>query len=327
MAMPFLKFYPRDWLADEKLRLCSLAARGLWFEMLCMMHQGARRGYLESGPGKPVTTRQLAVGIRIAEAEAAELVEELDAAGVFSRDANGVIYSRRMVADSEFYAECAEAGKKSAARSKRAGGGRFGKRTEEDDQGTDQGSNQGVADGRPRYHQGSNQGTDQGSNQGTDQGSNQGTDQGSSKVRTKVAPSLRRQKAEGRRQKAEEDKTPQPPAGGDDPKPKAAGSVPVPAELDTPEFLAAWSEWLAERDARKKPVTARSAAAQLAALAPLGAIAATECVQDSIRNNWQGLFPAKFRPRGGGGGGNLLDFGAKQESRMLAQCAEALRAP
>ncbi len=34
------------WRDDAGLRLCSLAARGLWFEMLCIMFMSENRGYL-----------------------------------------------------------------------------------------------------------------------------------------------------------------------------------------------------------------------------------------------------------------------------------------
>ena len=52
MKLPFIKFFPRDWQADSNLRVCSLEARGLWFEMLCIMAQAPRYGYLTNGDGK-----------------------------------------------------------------------------------------------------------------------------------------------------------------------------------------------------------------------------------------------------------------------------------
>jgi hypothetical protein len=41
-----MKFYPADWRADAMLRLCSIAARGLWAEMMCIMHDAERYGSL-----------------------------------------------------------------------------------------------------------------------------------------------------------------------------------------------------------------------------------------------------------------------------------------
>ena len=39
-------FYPVDWISDSRLRLCSAGARGLWIDILCLMHLSNERGYL-----------------------------------------------------------------------------------------------------------------------------------------------------------------------------------------------------------------------------------------------------------------------------------------
>lgn len=97
-AKPWLKFYPRDWRADEKLRLCSLAARGLWVEMIALMHSSEKYGYLLVS-GKQPTNEQLASLVGAGVAQVMELVSELAQADVFSRNAAGTIYSRRMILD------------------------------------------------------------------------------------------------------------------------------------------------------------------------------------------------------------------------------------
>lgn len=96
MRLPYLKFYTRDWQADNALRLCSLGARGLWIEMICLMNQAARRGYLEHC-GTPLTEQQIAMMVGGVNGEVIPLLKELEAAGVFSRDDRGCIYSRRIV--------------------------------------------------------------------------------------------------------------------------------------------------------------------------------------------------------------------------------------
>ena len=70
MKQPWLKFFPSDWWADPALRMCSLAARGLWIEMLCLMHEARPHGSLLVS-GRPVTAAQLAnlVGGSVAEVE------------------------------------------------------------------------------------------------------------------------------------------------------------------------------------------------------------------------------------------------------------------
>jgi hypothetical protein len=99
-AAPWLKFYPSDWRGDPALRMCSIAARGLWMEMLCIMHEAEPRGFLLVN-SKAVTDRQLASLSGITPREAIGLAAELEAAGVFSRDDKGTVYSRRMVRDQE----------------------------------------------------------------------------------------------------------------------------------------------------------------------------------------------------------------------------------
>ena len=97
-ATPWMKFYPQDWRADEKLRLCSLAARGLWIEMLAIMHRSERYGHLLIA-GRVPTDAQLAVQVGASPQQVSECLGELDSAGVFSRAASGAIYSRRMTRD------------------------------------------------------------------------------------------------------------------------------------------------------------------------------------------------------------------------------------
>ncbi len=98
MSQPWMKFYTSDWRAAPELRMCSLAARAMWMEMICVMHEADPYGSLLVG-GKPVAISQIAslAGASLRETE--KLVSELENSGVFSRDIDGVIYSRRMKRD------------------------------------------------------------------------------------------------------------------------------------------------------------------------------------------------------------------------------------
>jgi hypothetical protein len=96
---PWLKFYPSDWRSDPKLRMCSLAARGLWIEMLALMHEANPRGHLLVNGIAP-NNQQLSVLVGTT-ADISELISELEAVDVFSRTDSGVIYSRRMTRDEE----------------------------------------------------------------------------------------------------------------------------------------------------------------------------------------------------------------------------------
>jgi hypothetical protein len=107
---PWFKFYPQDWRGDAELRSCSIGARGLWVEMLCIMHQAEPYGHLLIN-GKQVMPRQLAKLAGISDAECMKFILELESAGVYSRADDRVIYSRRMVRDKARSEQAKEWGK------------------------------------------------------------------------------------------------------------------------------------------------------------------------------------------------------------------------
>jgi len=98
MRNPWIKFYPTDWRGEACLRVCSLGARGLWMEMLTVMHESVPRGSLTMN-GKPMTIRQLSALVGAPGDEVENLLCELRDAGVFSEDEDGTIFSRRMRRD------------------------------------------------------------------------------------------------------------------------------------------------------------------------------------------------------------------------------------
>lgn len=101
-GQPWMKFYPADWQSDQALRLCSLAARGLWIECMAIMHRAVPYGHLVVN-GRAVTEAQLGVLAGAPPDQITQLLGELEAAGVFSRTRAGVVYSRRMVEDSSHF--------------------------------------------------------------------------------------------------------------------------------------------------------------------------------------------------------------------------------
>lgn len=96
MAEPWMKFYTSDWRADPRLKMCSPAARGMWIEMICLMHEATPYGQLLIH-GQSPNVAQLASLTGIQVAECSDLVAELERNGVFSRTREGVIYSRKLV--------------------------------------------------------------------------------------------------------------------------------------------------------------------------------------------------------------------------------------
>lgn len=107
---PWFKFYPSDWRADQALRLCSLAARGLWVECMALMHEAKPYGHLLVN-GRRVTDTQLASLTGVPVDQITELLGELENAGVSSKRSDGVIYSRRMTRDAKRSAEGKRYGK------------------------------------------------------------------------------------------------------------------------------------------------------------------------------------------------------------------------
>lgn len=97
----WVKWYPSDWRTDPQLRLCSLAARGLWIDLLGFMHDAEPYGYLLFNH-EPPTLDEIAdlAGVRNV-ATVRRAMEELERRQVFSRDEAGRIFSRRMVRDEE----------------------------------------------------------------------------------------------------------------------------------------------------------------------------------------------------------------------------------
>lgn len=90
---PWLKFWVDDWLCDLELRRCSPAARGLWIDMICLMHKSKTYGHLSND------LREVAGYAQVSAIEAKRLLGELETRNIFSRTDTGVIFSRKMVRD------------------------------------------------------------------------------------------------------------------------------------------------------------------------------------------------------------------------------------
>lgn len=103
-------FYPADWRKDPELRVCSIAARGLWIDMMALMHEGDPYGHLVVN-GASLSVEQLARLVGEPVKLVSKLLAELASRNVFSRNDTGVIFSRRMVADEHIREVRAASGK------------------------------------------------------------------------------------------------------------------------------------------------------------------------------------------------------------------------
>mgnify|MGYP003142690261 CR=1 FL=1 len=117
--LPAVMFYTGDWLKEPTLRATSLAARGLWIDMLCFMHESPRRGYLMLTKDVPMQACHLAraAGTDLDTCEI--LLSELERNGVLSiidledlDDHSTAFASRRMVRDEMTRQKLSEAGKR-----------------------------------------------------------------------------------------------------------------------------------------------------------------------------------------------------------------------
>lgn len=134
MKRPAFQFYPADWRKDVELRSCSIAARGLWIDVMCIAHECAPYGHLTIN-GNPMTAAKLAGQVGLTAAQCKALLDELIENGVARVTDEGVIYSKRMVEDE-------------ALRNKRAEGGMAGL-----EHGA-KGAEHGKKGGRPRKETG-----------------------------------------------------------------------------------------------------------------------------------------------------------------------------
>jgi hypothetical protein len=110
MTRPWFKFFPADWKADNQLKLCSPAARGLWIEMLCICHEATPYGHFLIQGQQPTDT-ELSVLTGIPVDQITTLIGELDKRGIFSKTSKGVIYSRKLVRDEKKSSEGKKNGK------------------------------------------------------------------------------------------------------------------------------------------------------------------------------------------------------------------------
>src|SRR5579864_5960156 len=99
-SLPWLKFYPADWLSDS-VSGCSLAAQGLWLRMLIVAHNSQHYGYLEADE-RAIPDEQLARRCGCATVdEYRSLLAELFAAGVPARTREQIVFCRRMARDQQ----------------------------------------------------------------------------------------------------------------------------------------------------------------------------------------------------------------------------------
>ena len=94
--LPAIQFYPGDFLKDPCVQVLSFESKSVWFFMILLMQESSKRGYLVTANGDQLTNKQLANALQISESRLLAALEEMEAAGTFSRTEESIIYCRRM---------------------------------------------------------------------------------------------------------------------------------------------------------------------------------------------------------------------------------------
>jgi hypothetical protein len=94
---PGFWFFTGDWMKDPELRFCSLFARGLLVDLLCILFEAKEQGYASNPDGTPRTDEQIVAAISGGDQhEKLAALQELEKSGALSRDSRGVLFSRRL---------------------------------------------------------------------------------------------------------------------------------------------------------------------------------------------------------------------------------------
>lgn len=97
--LPAMQFYPGDWRKDIGVQSLSFNDRGIWFEMLMLMHDSERRGVLVLN-GQPMSDEMIARAIGLDNQTFNQSLTTLLNTGVASREEDtGAVMNRRMVRD------------------------------------------------------------------------------------------------------------------------------------------------------------------------------------------------------------------------------------
>ena len=98
---PAFQFYTGDWMKDPCVRALCAEGRGLWIDMLCLMWDSPKKGYLCAPNGNAFSNAHVTRMTGVPEGRVIELLHEMEEVGVFSKGDTGVIFCRRMVRDEE----------------------------------------------------------------------------------------------------------------------------------------------------------------------------------------------------------------------------------
>jgi hypothetical protein len=107
---PAIQFYPGDWRKDPGVQSLDYYARGVWFELLMIMHESEQRGRLILN-GHAMTDADVAKFLGLSASKTKQTLAKLLSKGVASREQKtGALICRRMLRENEISAKRAAAG-------------------------------------------------------------------------------------------------------------------------------------------------------------------------------------------------------------------------
>lgn len=110
--LPYIPFYVGDWRKAPDIRALSLEERALWFEMLCLMWESPRRGYLTIDGKTPIDDKTLGRMIGEDISVITKIKQVLASVSIYSiEETTGIIFCRRTVRDEAIRLSKSTAGK------------------------------------------------------------------------------------------------------------------------------------------------------------------------------------------------------------------------
>jgi hypothetical protein len=114
---PGFWFFTGDWLKDPELRFCSIFARGLLVDLLCICFEAKHQGKFCKPDGSPRSDEEIVGAVSGGDFDdKLAALRELESSGVLSRDEDGVLYSRRMVRLAEVQAKLKQNGSRGGSK-------------------------------------------------------------------------------------------------------------------------------------------------------------------------------------------------------------------
>lgn len=124
-AKSWRKWSAKAWLSDLQVQLCSLEAKGLWIDMLNLMMESPRVGFLLNPDGSRMGPVQLSHVVRQPVEKVESALAELKNNRVYSVDRKGAIFNRRMVREENEAEIASKSGTKSVENRERDQQGRL----------------------------------------------------------------------------------------------------------------------------------------------------------------------------------------------------------